>query len=60
MLEANIMYLLESSATKINHLMMRLGDEIVYRRNLWKLEKMEKANGCKTSYEKVAPEGMQK
>lgn len=56
MLEAKIMYLLESTATEINYQMMRLEDEIVYRRNLRRVEKMEKKNGCKTSYQKVAPE----
>ena len=56
MLEAKIMYLLESAATEINYQMMRLGNEIVYRRNLRRVEKMEKKNGGKTSYQKVAPE----
>ncbi len=60
MLEANIMYLMESTATKVNYLMMRLGDEIVYRRNLRRFEKMERKNRCNTSREKAAPEGMQK
>ena len=41
-LEAKIMYLLESTVTKINYQMMRLGDEIVYRRNLRRVKKMEK------------------
>lgn len=56
MLKAKIMYLLESTATKINYQMMRLEDEIVYRRNLQRVEKMEKRNGCNTSYQKVTPE----
>lgn len=56
MLEAQIMYLLESTATKISYQMMRLEDEIIYQRNLRRVDRMEKRNGSNTSYQKVTPE----